>query len=62
MMFPASIEESSQRKGNVTGLTDPTYPWTNYTANNLSSSMKGLKTQVHELAHSIDVITSIGIR
>jgi len=43
----------------VTGLTRPDYPWLNYTANNLSSQLEVLKTQIHELGHSLDVITGI---
>ncbi|HEY6120156.1 MAG TPA: hypothetical protein VIV66_09370 [Pyrinomonadaceae bacterium] len=50
---------SEGKGGRVTGLTDPTYPWTNYTSDNLSSTMEILKTQVHELGHSLDVITGV---
>jgi RHS repeat-associated protein len=46
----------------VTGISDPQYPWTNYTANNLPSRLEVLKTQVHELGHSLDVITGIRSR
>ncbi len=48
---------NANKNERVTGLSDPAYPWTNYTANNLSSMMEVLRTQVHELGHSLDVIT-----
>jgi hypothetical protein len=43
----------------VTGMTDPYTPLRNYTANDLKSPLEILKTQVHELAHSLDAITAI---
>lgn len=43
----------------VTGLAPPDYPWVNYTANNLTPRLEVLKTQIHELGHSLDVITGI---
>ncbi len=43
----------------VIGTTNRFSPLTNYTANNLGP-MQTLQTQVHELGHSLDVITGIG--
>lgn len=43
----------------VTGTALPDHPWINYTANNLTPQLEVLKTQIHELGHSLDVITGV---
>jgi YD repeat-containing protein len=45
--------------GSLTGYTSPDDPYKNYTANNLDP-MDALKTQIHELAHSLQhIITGL---
>jgi hypothetical protein len=49
---------------NVTGYTGSTpscyTPYRNFTASNLRNPMEILKTQVHELGHSLAAITGVG--
>ena len=46
----------------ITGNSPADIPWINYTANNLTPRLEVLKTQVHELGHSLDVITGIRMK
>lgn len=42
----------------ITGMAFADYPWLNHTARNISA-LEILKTQIHELGHSLDVLTGI---
>ncbi|HWN11913.1 MAG TPA: PKD domain-containing protein [Pyrinomonadaceae bacterium] len=44
----------------ILGLTQPRAPLKNYTGNDIKDPMRVLMTQIHELGHSLDTITSVG--
>lgn len=44
----------------IVGLTVRSAPLTNYTGFDVKNLMDVLRTQIHELGHSLDVITSMG--
>jgi hypothetical protein len=46
-------------RARITGFTDSAYPEINYTARDLNDPLEVLKAQVHELGHSLDVITGV---
>ncbi len=44
----------------IVGLAPRSTPYVNYTGNDLKDPMEVLRTQIHELGHSLDRITQIG--